>query len=297
MQTIIDVAVPLLTVALLTAVGLDLTGGSFKRVRQQAALVLAGLIVPLFMLPLIAVALSRVFRSPADVSGALLLIAICPIGGISNTFSYLARASTALSVTLTGLSCLVAGVTVPVAARALEVMFGQRLDVVVPFRVLLIQLVLMLAVPVGIGMLVRRRWSGAADRFQPIMQRLAFVGTGLVLALIILDDPAAFFGGLSDTVPLAVAFVFCCAAVGWLTASLFTGSAQDRFTLAAEFGTRNLGVALAVAVTLMGRLEFARFAYTYFIAELPLMLVAVAVFRARQRQLAGAGTPVVAGAD
>ena len=57
----------------------------------------------------------------------------------------------------------------------------------------------------------------------------------------------------------------------------------DRFTIAVGFGSRNLGVAMAVAVSLLGRVEFARFAYTYFLAELPLMLIAVALFRRQHR--------------
>ena len=40
---------------------------------------------------------------------------------------------------------------------------------------------------------------------------------------------------------------------------------------------------MAVAVSMLGRVEFARFAYTYFLAELPLMLVAVALFRRQYR--------------
>ena len=40
---------------------------------------------------------------------------------------------------------------------------------------------------------------------------------------------------------------------------------------------------MAVAVSLLGRVEFARFAYTYFLAELPLMLIAVALFRRQHR--------------
>ena len=59
-----------------------------------------------------------------------------------------------------------------------------------------------------------------------------------------------------------------------MAAAFVTSDPRDRFTLAAEFGTRNLGVAMAVAVTMLGRVEFARFAYTYFLTELPLMLVA-----------------------
>ena len=41
---------------------------------------------------------------------------------------------------------------------------------------------------------------------------------------------------------------------------------------------------MAIAVTLLGRVEFARFAYTYFLTEMPLMLVAVALFRRSQRE-------------
>ena len=47
--------------------------------------------------------------------------------------------------------------------------------------------------------------------------------------------------------------------------------------------SRDLGVAMAIVVTLLGRVEFARFAYTYFLAELPLMLVAVGLFRRQYR--------------
>jgi ACR3 family arsenite efflux pump ArsB len=60
---------------------------------------------------------------------------------------------------------------------------------------------------------------------------------------------------------------------------LVTGDRRERFTLAAEFGTRNLGVAIAIAVTLLGSVEFARFALTYFLTEVPLMLMAIALFR------------------
>ena len=281
MKTLIDVSVPTLTFILLTAVGLDLTSKDFARVRRQPSVVLTGLVGPLFLLPPIALVLTWAFRPPADVAASLLLVAACPIGGISNTYSYLARASPALSVTLTGLSCLLAGVTIPIIGQGLQAAFGRQLDLTAPISPLLGQLLLMLTVPVGFGMWARRRWKEWALRCQPTMQRLGFLGVGIVLVLIILDDPTAFISALPDTVPLAAAFVACSTAVGWITAATVTADRGDRFTLAAEFGTRNLGVAMAIAVTLLGRVEFARFAYVYFLTELPLMLVAIAVFRRR----------------
>jgi BASS family bile acid:Na+ symporter len=282
-KILIDVTVPPLTFILLAAVGLDLTSKDFVRLRQRRTLVLAGLVGPLFLLPPIAIVLAWLFRPAPDVSASLLLVAACPIGGISNTYTYLARASTALSVTLTGLSCLLAGVTVPLVGQGIEMILGEQADLLLearlPISSLIGQLFLMLTLPVALGMWVRRRWADLAARYQLTVQRLAFVGVGIVLLLIILDNPQAFFGGLSSTVPIAAVFIGCSAAAGWTTAAMVSADPRDRFALAAEFGTRNLGVAMAIAVTLLGRVEFARFAYTYFLSEIPLMLVAVAWFR------------------
>jgi len=67
---------------------------------------------------------------------------------------------------------------------------------------------------------------------------------------------------------------------GWLVGSAIGATRGGRFTLAAEFATRNVAIATAIAVTLLNRLEFAIFATMYFLAEVPLMLAAIALFRA-----------------
>jgi BASS family bile acid:Na+ symporter len=279
MKTLIDITVPLLTFVLLTAVGLDLTAEHFARVRRQRALVVAGLVGPLILLPPIAAGLAWLFEPESHIGDCMLLIAICPIGGISSTYTYFARASTALSVTLTSLSCLFAGVTIPIAGRALELAFERRLPLPPLNALLLGQLVMMLTIPVAVGMWVRLRWADIARRYEPTVRRLAFIGVAIVFGLIVLDNPQAFLGGLLGMSALAAVFIICSAMAGWITASMFTGDRRDRFAVAAEFGTRNLGVAMAIAVTLLGRVDFARFAYTYFLIEMPLMLVAITWFR------------------
>jgi len=284
MKTLIDVSVPVLTFLVLAAVGLDLMARDFTRLRRQPTLMLAGLIGPLILLPPIAVGLARLFQPAPEVAMGLLLVAVCPIGGISNTYSYLARASTALSVTLTGLSCVFAGVTIPLVGQGIAMAFGrhtgvQLLDVRLPIPLVTGQLLLTLTLPIVLGMWMRRRWTVQVAQYRPALQRLAFAGVGVVLVLIVLADPAAFFRALPSTVPLAAVFIAGSAAVGWMTAAAVSRDPRDRFTLAAEFGTRNLGVAMVIAVTVLGRVEFARFAYTYFLTELPLMVVAIACFR------------------
>ena len=279
MKTLISVAVPAMTFILLLVVGTSLTRDDFARLRHQRAVVLLGLFAPLLLLPPLALGLTWMFQTPPEVTAGVLLIASAPIGGISNTWSYLARASTALSVTLTGFSCLFASATIPLIGRGFELALGRPLELRAPMSQLTAQLLLVLALPVVLGMWVRHRSPDMAERHRSAMQNVAFTGLGIVLLLVFLDDTSAFVGELSTTVPLAAVFVTSSAAVGWMTATLATRDIRDRFTLAAEFGTRNVGVATAIAVTILGHVEFARFAATYFLTEVPLMLAAVALFR------------------
>lgn len=279
MKQAVGILIPAITFLLLTAVGLDLTAADFARLRRHAVTVGVGLLAPLLVLPLVALGLIAVFRPEPAIEAGLLLIAACPIGGISNTYSYLARASTALSVTLTGLSCLLAVATIPLLTRVFELARHRPLGFDAPARVLLLQLLLMVALPVGIGMAIRRRWPAFADAHRPALQRLAFVGLTLLIVFVVWAEWERFVAGLRTSVPLSAVFVMVSFGTGWLAASAIRATPPDRFTLAAEFATRNVAIATAIAVTILGRAEFAVFATTYFLTELPLMLVLVASCR------------------
>jgi BASS family bile acid:Na+ symporter len=279
---VVDVAIPVITFLLLTAVGLDLAREDFRRVRREPRVLAIGLLAPLFALPLVALALIRAFAPPPAVEAGLLLVAVCPIGGISNTYSYLARAATALSVTLTGLSCLLAVATVPLLTRVFERVIGRTLGFDVTPGLLLIQLAFMLAAPVGLGMWIRSRWPGFAAARRSAIQRLGFAALGLLVVFVTWVEFDAFRAGVASTVPLSAAFVAVSFAIGWVAAVTGRADRRVRFTLAAEFATRNVAIATAIAVTLLQRVDFAVFATTYFLVELPLMLAAVAVFRSRE---------------
>lgn len=284
-RTLIALVIPAMNFLLLFTVGLDLTENDFARVRRQPALIASGLVAPLVLLPLIAVGLIWLLQPGPAVAASLLLIAACPIGGISNAFTYLARGSTALSVTLTGLSCVAASVTIPLVGKAFEISLRQPFALSAPLSTLIGQLVLVLGLPVALGMWIRRSRPGFAEKLGPTLRPLAFIGTAIVLLLIIVDAPVAFVGGLTTTVPLAAAFVVSSIATGWTTGALVTKDRRDRFTLAAEFGSRNVGIAMAIAVTILGRVEFASFAVIYSLTEIPLMLAAIALFRRQQESV------------
>jgi len=276
---LLNLAVPAITFVILLAIGLDLSAADFARVRRQHAVITAGLVGPVLVLPPVALLLIALFSPPADVRTGLLLIVACPIGGISNMYSYLAGASTALSVTLTACSSLVAVLTIPALDRLFGAIGGHSMGLSVPFPLMLAQLLLMLALPVGLGMWVRRRRPGLAARAQPYLRALGFGGIPVLIVLVVASDPVVFVNGVKDTVPLAATFVATSFLGGWLVGTLVGASRPDQFTLAAEFATRNIAVAVAIAVTLAGHVDFALFAAIYFLTEAPLMLAAITVFR------------------
>ena len=285
MKALLDLAVPAVTFLLLLAVGLDLAPADFARVRRQPRVLAAGLLGPLLVLPPLALLLVVLSRPSSDLQTGLLLVAACPIGGISNTYSYLARASTALSVTLTVCSSLLAVVTIPALALAFRAALGHSVGFAAPIPLILAQLLLMLALPVALGMWVRFSRPVFAGRSQPYLRALGFVGVAALIVLIVASDPVVFLHGLRDSVPLAATFVAASFLAGWLVGAATGASPPDRFTLATEFATRNMAVAAAIALTLAGRVEFALFATTYFLTEIPLMLGAIVVYR-RSRQTA-----------
>ena len=281
LKAILDVGAPILAIATLLAVGLELRPADFARLRSVPLVVAVGLLAPLVLLPAIALALVWWFAPDPFVAAGLLLVAACPIGGISNTYSYLARASTALSVTLTGLSSILAIGAIPVLSGAFERVMREPLRVDAPVSIVGLQLVAILALPTALGMAIRHRWPDWAQAWRQWFQRLAWFLLALLLTLVLTVEARRVVSVLGDVVLLATLFVTASFAAGWAAGTAVRATDADRFTLAAEFATRNIAIATAIAVTALGRTEFAVFGSVYFLTELPLMLAAVAVRRWR----------------
>jgi BASS family bile acid:Na+ symporter len=282
LKTVLDVGAPALVFLSLVTVGLDLTAADFARLRKIPLVVVAGLLGPLVLLPVIALALVWWFRPDPFVEAGLLLVAVSPIGGISNAYSYLARASTALSVTLTGLSCVAAVVAIPVLTHGFAWVLGKPIRVDSPVLVLLLQVFVIVALPIGVGMAVRRRWPEWAAARRAWFQRAAMVLLALLLLTVIAAERERVASVLWQVVSIAAAFVILSFAAGWASGAAVRAGGPDRFTLAAEFATRNIAIATTIAVTMLGRTEFAVFGSVYFLTELPLMLAAVVVWRRLQ---------------
>jgi BASS family bile acid:Na+ symporter len=274
----VGVATPLITFILLAAVGLAMEAREFRRVLARPRLLVLGLLVPPVVLPALALGLITLASPPPAIASGLLLVAICPVGGISTTFTYLARGATALSLVLTGASCLLAFASVPSLATVVAPFAVLPPLGPLPAGVLLVQLLVAVVLPVSLGMAVRRVRPDLAASWEPGLRKAAFGLLALLLAMIVLADVPAFLAALPTAVPLAAAFIAVSVLVGGGVAHVLGVGRRDRVALAIEFATRNVAVANMLALS-GGQLGFATFATTYFLTELPVMAAAVGMFR------------------
>lgn len=294
LRAVIDVCVPILVFAAMFVVGVELTADDFRRVARRPGIVAAATLGQFVILPVIAWALVSCLRLQPTIISGLLLVAACPSGAMANVYTYLARSNVALSVTLTAVSCMTALVMTPLTLAVLQSQTDESQRIVVPMGALAGQLIVLLILPVLSGMFARHRWPDVTRRHARTFLAASIASLAALLVAIIVRESQQFAGALREIAMAATLLTVLAFLAGWATGWAGRASTADRFALGAVFVVRNVGVATAIAVTVLGRSEFAVFATAYFLTQVPIVLAAVFVFR-RTRVDESCHVPGVAG--
>ena len=89
------------------SVSLELRLDDFRRVAQAPRAVLVGLIPQFVLLPVATWLATLALDLPANVEAAMILVAACPGGSLSNVVTHLGRGNTALSVSISAVASAV----------------------------------------------------------------------------------------------------------------------------------------------------------------------------------------------
>ena len=280
MNPSIQAAIPAVVVFTMAVVGLELTLADFRRVAQYPKTVLVGVAGQWILLPITAVQI-LILDLPDRVSVGLLLLAACPAGGITNFFTYLARANTALSVTLTAVATVLAIFTMPALLAAGFTLFPEAAgEIEIPVFRIIAQLFLLMLVPLGVGMALRFWREDFVRRVEPRLRVLSLAAILGLLVWILIDQRERFADELGPVLQVCALFTLSAMLAGFAIGWLAGLEARDRLTLVSEFSSRNLGIAILIAVSVLGLVEFLFFASILFVASTVLMLLAAARFRA-----------------
>jgi len=279
MPVLLNAIVLAATVLIMVAVGLNLEADQFRKLVKRRAVLPAVLAAQAVLLPLLGLALVSILPLSHSLRAGILLVAACPVGNVVNLYVLLAAADLPLSLAVDALSCLLSAGTMALVFQGYAWILGEPFTFAVPPGRLVAGMVLLVTLPVLSGMAVRRCRPALAGRLERPLRVASLAGVVLLLGLVLVTQgaqvpPAEWVG----TAAAALAFtgVALLAGVGFGQALRLGG--RTSFTVGLLFATRNVGLALTLAVAMLGRLDFAVFAAMYFLSETPLLLGATMLY-------------------
>ncbi len=232
------------------AVALEVKPEDFKRVAQTPKAVICGLIPQFILLPVGTWLATLLLDLPPNVEVAMILVASCPGGSLSNVVTHYGRGNTALSVSVSAVASVIALVATPFnfswmvasnpnTAQWLKVLAIDPSDI-------WLSLVLLLALPMSLGLLVANRLPALTARIHKplgnfaLFMLLAFIVAGLfkerqllnmallpLLLIVVLHNASGLF-------------------FGWITSKAMGVSERDRRAVMIEGGMQNAGLALGI---------------------------------------------------
>jgi bile acid:Na+ symporter, BASS family len=281
LDPISDLAIPAVVWLLMLVVGLELTPGDFRGVLRYPRAVAVATLGQLLVLPACAALLIWVQRPEPWVMAGLILLAASPGGAMSNFFCYLGKGNVALSVTLTTLSTLLAPVTMPaLVAAGLSLFLHESHQVPTLVGSMAGQLVLMMLFPLGLGMGLRARMPARISAGRASLRALSLIGIAALVAMILFDQRDGLAAATRAALPVALPFCVLAMTAGLLIGVLARLPDRDRFTLLIELSIRNLALVAIIGTAVLGQVKLVLFATLFFLVELPLVLMLIAL-RAR----------------
>jgi len=232
--------------------GLTLKLTNFAEVVIQPEAVLLGLFGQLLALPIAGFLIALAFGLNAHLAIGLMIIAACPGGATSNFMTYLAKGDVALSVVLTALSGLVAIFTMPIIINFGLEWFSQTQN---PLKLPLLQTIwnifTLTALPVMVGMVIRRLNVGFAEKMEKIFTPLSFIFLIFIMGLIGREVWPVLGGMLSAAWLPTIILNFSMVTFGYLIAAMAGLSHAKRRTLGIEVGYQNYTLGIVIAIVLL----------------------------------------------
>jgi bile acid:Na+ symporter, BASS family len=279
LKPFLDIGVLGVNILTMAAVGMDLEPQHFRGITLRFPLLLTAVIAQAACLPLIGWLLAKMIGLPPDIGAGILLVAACPIGNIANFYSLLAGVNVPLLVAVSALSVGLSAGTMAVTFEVYGYLLGERFAFAVPTPNLVLKVLLILVLPVLGGMALRHwcpQWSARHSRS---VHRAGLVGVAFLLIYVFISQRNQVAAEWQQTTIASGLFVALALAGGLAFGRALQLGSADRLTLGIGFAVRSVALAMAVAITVMNRVEYATFAAVYFLTEIPLLLGVVAAYR------------------
>lgn len=242
----IFIVLPILTL-LMFDLGLALRPSDFRLIAERPYAVIAGLTGQIIFLPLIALVVGSLFDVEPIFFLGIMLIACSPGGSSSNVFSMLAGGDVALSVSLTAFSSVITLFTGPLIMDAMAAYMGSAVNVHLPVGNLLVQNIVLMAVPILLGLCVSVYRPNAAKRMHNVLKRLAFPLLILLASVFFIQNRETIIDEFSKLGLTVTVLILLSMLSGMFLSWVMRLSYKEQRTIVIEIGMQNAAQAITIA--------------------------------------------------
>ncbi|MDA3907317.1 MAG: bile acid:sodium symporter family protein [Bacteroidales bacterium] len=245
-------------IIIMLGMGLSLVIDDFKRIVLYPKAIMLGLVNQLILLPLIGFTIAILFPLRPEISIGIMILAASPGGPTSNLIAHLAKADTALSVTLTAISSFITILSIPIIVNFALIYFAEEGQIIrLDWVETVIRIFVIIIIPISIGMTIRRYKEGFALRMANPVRKASGIVIALVIAGIFIKERANFVSYFQQAGLATLALNVTTMAVGYYSSKLFKITKKQAISISIESGIQNGTLAITIAVVLLGSTAFA----------------------------------------
>jgi len=232
------------------SVALELRIEDFKRVAQTPKAVICGLIAQFLLLPVATWLVTLWLDLPPNMEAAMILVAACPGGSLSNVVTHMGRGNTALSVSISAVASIIALFATPfnfswmIATNPETASWLKELSI--DSSGIYISLFLLLGVPLSLGLLASHRLPQLTERIRKPLGHFSLIALLLFIVAGLIKERQLLTLGLLPTLLLVVLHNASGLFFGWATSKVMGVGEKDRRAIMIEGGMQNSGLALGI---------------------------------------------------
>ncbi len=249
---IIQIILPLVLAFIMFSLGLGLRRADFGKILKFPKAFGVGLVNQVLLLPLVALGLAHAFGLSPEFAVGLMILALCPGGVTSNVLAKLAGGNAPLSISLTAITSLLSIITVPLLVAFSVTHFMGDSGPEVDATKLGIQMFLITAIPVAIGMTLTARSPALVEKIAPIISCVAVILFALVIIGALAKNWEVFSSNLATLGPVAILLNVLMLCAGIISAKMIGLSRRDATTVSIESGVQNGTIAIVVGGIIAG---------------------------------------------
>jgi len=239
-QSLVSVMLGVIMLGMGLTLGLD----DFRRVLAMPRRIVAGAVLQFTVMPLAGLGFALLFGLEQGLAVGLVLVACCPGGTASNVVAYLARATVALSVSMTMCSTLIAILLTPVLTDWLGGVF-----IVIDRWSLLQNMIAIVLVPVVAGVALNTLLPDITRRIATVSPLVSVIAVVLIVGAIMGNSKPQIMEH-AGVLLLAILMLHLTGfALGYVVPRMLRFDEDDCRTISIEVGMQNSGLGASLAST------------------------------------------------